>query len=38
MLGGSLLGQWLAPRLSRELFGRLVGVLLVAAGLALWIR
>ena len=38
MLGGSLLGQWLAPRLSRELFGRLVGVLLVGAGLALLIR
>lgn len=38
MLAGALLGQWLAPRLPREAFGRVVGVLLILAGLALLFR
>ncbi|TNE84952.1 MAG: sulfite exporter TauE/SafE family protein [Deltaproteobacteria bacterium] len=38
LFAGSFLGQWLAPRLPREAFGRVVGVLLVGAGAALLLR
>jgi uncharacterized membrane protein YfcA len=38
MVGGALLGQWLAPRVPREAFGRGVGALLALAGLALLLR
>lgn len=35
---GSATGQWLAGRLSREAFGRIVGVVLLGSGLGLLVR